>query len=201
MSRRKSKQNLSRKPAIDHKYQSEVVGRMINMLMMDGKRQLACRIVYAAIDRLVEVADKNSLIAAKSLGDGKEPDDRETEGGDEGESRVDSSQSVESIHALSVLNTVLDIAGPELELVSKRLGGQNIQQPVPVRAKRRVCLALRAIIRNARDRVAQAKGMINALSQEMIDVLKGHAKTLDQKEQTLRMARANAVFQGMRRGG
>ena len=58
---------------------------------------------------------------------------------------------------------------------------------------------MRNIIVNARKRIPQCKSMINALAQEMIDVLKGSARTLDDVEQMHRMAKANAVFQGVKR--
>ena len=68
-----------------------------------------------------------------------------------------------------------------------------------VQSARRSTLAMRFIIKNARSRKSQLKSMEASLAQEMIDVLKGSARSLDDKEQTLRMAKANAVFQGVRR--
>ena len=41
----------------DSKFDSPVVGRLINKIMKDGKRSLAERIVYAAIDRANEGTD------------------------------------------------------------------------------------------------------------------------------------------------
>ena len=101
---------------------------------------------------------------------------------------------VELRGAIAVFSEVLNLAGPSMELESRRIGGANIQVPVTVRADRRITLALRSLIRNARARVSRAKSMAAALAHEMIGVLKGDAKTLDEKEQMLRMAKANEVF-------
>ena len=94
---------------------------------------------------------------------------------------------------------ILERVGPSLELVSKRVGGANIQVPIVVRPNRKSTLAMRFIIKNAQGRKKAMKSMIASLKQELVDVLKGTAKSLDDKENTLRMAKANAVFQGVRR--
>lgn len=55
MSRRK---RVFDKPTVkDSRYDSEVVGHLINRIMVGGKKSLAERIVYAAIDRLNENSD------------------------------------------------------------------------------------------------------------------------------------------------
>lgn len=55
MSRRK---RVFAKPVVkDPRYDSELVGRLINRIMIGGKKSLAERIVYAAIDTLNEKSD------------------------------------------------------------------------------------------------------------------------------------------------
>lgn len=55
MSRRK---RVFEKPVVkDSRYDSELVGHLINRIMIGGKKSVAERIVYAAIDRLNEKSD------------------------------------------------------------------------------------------------------------------------------------------------
>ncbi|TLD69118.1 30S ribosomal protein S7 [Phragmitibacter flavus] len=55
MSRRK---RVFEKPTVkDSRYDSEIVGHLINRIMLGGKKSLAERIVYAAIDSLNEKSD------------------------------------------------------------------------------------------------------------------------------------------------
>ena len=71
--------------------------------------------------------------------------------------------------------------------------------PVVVKQSRRVTLAIRTIVKNARSRVKQMKSMAAALTAEILDIIKGSAKTLVDKENLLKMAKANAVYSGIRR--
>ena len=196
MSRRKSNKSLVRIKQPDAKYGSPLVGQLINMVMWDGKRQLAARIVWQALER-VAASEQAKLYLDSLVVDKSEDDSGDS---DEGSQGGQSTSISEHVSLLAVLKGVVEKAGPDVELVSKRLGGANVQVPVAVRAGRKTTLAFRMIIKNSRSRVSQMKSMINALAQEMIDILKGTARTLDDKEQMLRMAKANAVFQGSRRG-
>lgn len=192
MSRRGSKA-VKRPVKPDARYGSEIVSLMINMVMKEGKKQLASSIVWSALDRF----QKNELVM-KALAEQQSSsvtDDQESEGNAKSRVVLD-----EATQMSALIHMLIEKAGPEVELKSKRLGGANIQAPVAVRSTRKITLALRSIIKNARNRISQMKSMVNALAQEMIDVIKGSAKTLDDKEQLLRMAKANAVFQGSRRG-
>ncbi|MEC8064310.1 MAG: hypothetical protein VX112_05635 [Pseudomonadota bacterium] len=194
MSRRKSAANSARKQTPDDYYGSTEVSQFINMIMHDGKKQLATSIVRSSFDRLYayymkEMDGKRTIDLVKRDAD---------QSSDEAEvvklSDLDQKDAV-----LRLFDDVLDKVGPNLELKSKRIGGANIQVPIMVQAARRSTLAMRFIIKNARARKSQLKSMEASLAQEMIDVLKGSARSLDDKEQTLRMAKANAVFQGVRR--
>ena len=205
MSRRKSESSLSRPKMPDQRFGCVVIAQFIKMLMKDGKKQKAARIVYLALEELNAYNKQHKLFTPVVNKDESDGEERESDhsGGSAEVAKVISMGNLEGAAAdralLSVFNEVLDRAGPTLELVSKRIGGANIQVPVSVRSDRRITLALRAIIRNSRARISQCKSMVAALTQEMIGVLKGSARTLDDKEQMLRMAKANAVFQGMKR--
>ena len=141
-----------------------------------------------------DLGGKTTIDLSKGTGeDGADSDEERSEGA------INFADLDKKEAVVRLFDAILDRVGPNLELVSKRVGGANIQVPVMVRADRRSTLAMRFLIKNARSRVSQMKSFANGLSQEMIDVLKGSAKSLDDKEQTLRMAKANAVFGGIRR--
>ena len=195
MSRRKSAASLARKKIPDDFYDSVEVSQLINMIMRDGKKQLATSIVHGGFDNLYAhyLKEMGGKTTAELIG--KDVDQAENSG----ESSTKFSDLDKKDAVLRLFDAVLDKVGPSLELKSKRVGGANIQVPIMVQSDRRYTLAMRFIIKNARTRISQMKSMSKALSQEMIDVLKGSAKSLDDKEQTLRMAKANAVFQGVRR--
>ena len=185
MSRRKSFRDSAKKRPVDPRYGSEVVSQMICMVMKDGKKQKACAIVWQACERLYELNKKNPQTKKNVESD----DATGGENSEQGAVVLDHNAEV-----MAVFQEAVNKAAPVLELVSRRLGGANIQQPVAVRAGRKVTLALRSIIKNSRARISQMKSMSNALAQEMYDILKGAARTLDDKENMFRMAKANAVF-------
>mgnify|MGYP001483490313 FL=1 len=192
MSRRKCHASLAKPKESDLRFNSLVIAQFIKMLMRDGKKQKASNIVWTALDMLYEYCNKKGGI----IEDANEVKDSESE-----KAAIESMTTDEkkNMYTLRVLDKVLSKAGPSLELISKRIGGANIQVPVAVKEERQKTLAMRNIIVNARKRIPQYKSMINALAQEMIDVLKGSARTLDDVEQMHRMAKANAVFQGVKR--
>ncbi len=195
MSRRKS-QAQSRPKTPDQYYNSVEISQFINMIMKDGKKQLATRVVRESFETLYafylkDLGGKTTIDLSKAS-----DSDGDEEGSQSGTNFADLDKK-EAV--VKLFDAILDRVGPNLELVSKRVGGANIQVPVMVRSERRSTIAMRFIIKNARSRISQMKSFANGLAQEMIDVLKGSAKSLDDKEQTLRMAKANAVFGGIRR--
>lgn len=201
MSRRKSAASLAREKFPDSTYKSMEIAQLINMIMKDGKKQLATKITMDALDKLYEMSLKQEGRLAKAI---KKKDAKEEDGEDSGSEgaknqKMDLSGLEKKAVIVDLFNDVLEKAGPQLELVSKRVGGANIQVPIMVRADRKATLALRFIIKNARQRISQLKSMSAALAAEMIDVMNETGKTIVDKENLHKMAKANAVFQGVRR--
>src|ERR1700723_2270558 len=77
---------------------------------------------------------------------------------------------------------------PEL----KGVGGANYQVPVEVNADRRTSLGIRWLITYARSR--GEKGMIDKLSNELLDAANGKGAAIKKKEDVHRMAEANKAF-------
>ena len=81
---------------------------------------------------------------------------------------------------------------PVLEVRSRRVGGATYQVPVEVRPQRRVSLAMRWIVQNARAR--PEKSMVDKLAGEIQDAASGRGGAIKKKEDTHRMAEANKAF-------
>jgi small subunit ribosomal protein S7 len=75
---------------------------------------------------------------------------------------------------------------------TRRVGGANYQVPVEVTADRRTSLAIRWIVSFSRAR--GEKGMIEKLSNELLDAANGKGNAMKKKEDVHRMAEANKAF-------
>lgn len=134
-------------------YASPLITRFINFIMQSGKKSIAEKIVYSALQKL-----------EKQLG--KTP--------------------------LEILEIVVQNAGPQLELKSRRVGGANYQIPYEVKAERRQILALRWIIEAARK--AKGKPIADKLVAEMLNAYNNTGAAVKKKQDTHRMADANKAF-------
>ena len=94
--------------------------------------------------------------------------------------------------ALEVMAQVIDNAGPQLELKSRRVGGANYQVPYEVRGERKTTLALRWIIDAARK--AKGKPMRTKLAEELINAFNNTGTAVKKKADTHKMAEANKAF-------
>ncbi len=134
-------------------YQSKLVTRIVNTIMIDGKKGTAQGILYGAFNRVKDVT-------------GQEP--------------------------IEVFNEALKNITPILEVRSRRIGGQNYQVPVEVRASRKTTLALRWLISYARLR--KEKTMEERLAKEIIEASQGTGAAVKKREDIHRMAEANKAF-------
>jgi small subunit ribosomal protein S7 len=94
--------------------------------------------------------------------------------------------------ALGVFKRALDQVKPMVEVRSRRVGGANYQVPVEVRPQRRMSLAMRWLVQNARAR--PEKSMVQKLAGEILDAAAGRGGAMKKKEDTHRMAEANKAF-------
>ena len=94
--------------------------------------------------------------------------------------------------ALAVFKRALDAVKPMAEVRSRRVGGATYQVPVEVRPPRRVALAMRWLVQNARAR--PEKSMVERLAGEVLDAANNRGGAIKKKEDTHRMAEANKAF-------
>lgn len=147
-----------RKPKVrviapDPRYGDEMVTQFVNMMMMQGKKSVAFKVFYDAMDLIKE--------------------------------RTESDE-----HA--VMKKAINNAMPQVEVRSRRIGGATFQIPTEIRAKRKLSIGMKWLIRFSRAR--SGKGMAEKLASELIAASKGEGASVKRKEDTHKMAESNRAF-------
>ena len=93
---------------------------------------------------------------------------------------------------LEVFATAMRNVMPAVEVRSRRVGGATYQVPQEVRPERKVALAIRWMLSNARSR--GEKSMADKLAAELMDASRSAGGAVKKKEDTHRMAEANKAF-------
>jgi small subunit ribosomal protein S7 len=142
-----------REVAPDPRYGSVLISKFINHLMWAGKKTVAQKIFYEALD----------IIEDKTKEDG-----------------------------FAMFERAFNNIKPVLEVRPRRVGGSTYQVPVEVRPKRKQALAIKWIIKAARDRSEYR--MAERLAGELLDASQGQGSAFRKKEETHKMAEANRAF-------
>ena len=154
----------------DPKHHSELLAKLINVLMVSGKKSTAEKIIYGALNVLDERIKKSK----------KQDDD-----GDAGSSGAAGG-------VLWYFQQALDNVRPTVEVRSRRVGGATYQVPVEVRLDRSIALGMRWIVQSARSR--GEKGMMLRLAGELADAFESKGSAVKKREETHKMAKANQAF-------
>ncbi len=93
---------------------------------------------------------------------------------------------------LEVFNQAMENIMPQVEVKSRRIGGQNYQVPVEVRPERRETLGLRWLVSYSRAR--NEKTMEERLAKEILDASNGQGASVKKRDDTHKMAEANKAF-------
>lgn len=165
----------------DPKFGSEVLTRFINVVMLHGKKSVAEKIVYGALETATERLKKAHTEKKHEGSDG---------GGDA--SGGEGSGSGTRALTLDIFQTILDNVRPAVEVRSRRVGGATYQVPVEVRGNRGMALAMRWLVQAARGR--GEKGMQNQLASEFCEAYENRGTAVKKREETHRMAKANQAF-------
>jgi small subunit ribosomal protein S7 len=165
MSRRHSAEKREILP--DPKFGDLLLSKFINNLMLDGKKFVAERIVYGALEMLDKKLTNESF-------DGIDPADLKQGKG------------------MAGFKLALKKLEPEVEVRSRRVGGATYQVPVEVRPVRRQALAIRWLIGAARKRSENT--MMERLSGEILDVINERGASSKKREEVHKMAEANRAF-------
>ena len=164
MSRRAAK--IEKRVTLDPKYNSELVAHMIRVIMKDGKKTAAEKIVYGAIDKIKEAVEKDP---AKFTKDEKAYTD-----------------------PLEIVQAAIENMKPQVEVKTRRVGGTTYPVPVPIAANRQLSLALRWTTQFAGAR--HGMGMPAAVAAEIIDAFQGQGNVIKKRDDVHKMAQANKAF-------
>lgn len=134
-------------------YNSKVVTKVVNAIMLDGKKGTAQTILYKAFDIIKERINEDPM---------------------------------------NIFEKAMENIKPALEVKSRRVGGSNYQVPIEVSPTRSQALAIRWLVKYARER--GGKGMAENLASELIDASNGTGGAVKKREDTHRMAEANKAF-------
>jgi len=93
---------------------------------------------------------------------------------------------------LDVFEQALKNVTPTIEVKPRRVGGSTYQVPVDVRRDRGNALAMRWLIRAARNRTGRT--MSDKLASELMDAAAGQGATIKKREETHKMAESNKAF-------
>ncbi len=140
----------------DPKFNDQLVTRFVNNLMLDGKKSIAFKIFYDALE-----------IVEKRKGDNEKP-------------------------ALEIWKDALTNVMPHVEVRSRRVGGANFQIPMPIRADRKISMAMKWLIKYAKLR--NDKSMAMKLAAEVVAASKEEGAAYKKKSDTHKMAEANKAF-------
>lgn len=160
----------------DPKFKSELLSKFINSIMKNGKKAVAEKIVYGALEKLdARLQDKSK----KNV----------EEAGSEGSN---AKQHFDADRVLDIFDQALDNIRPNVEVRARRVGGSTYQIPIEVRASRRTALAMRWLKTAALGR--SEKTMAQRLAAEILDAYDNKGIAVKKREDTHRMAKANQAF-------
>ena len=96
----------------------------------------------------------------------------------------------ENPHA--IWKKALNNAMPQVEVRSRRVGGSTFQIPTEIRAKRKISIGMKWLIKFARSR--SGKGFAEKLAAELTAASKGEGAAVKRKEDVHKMAESNRAF-------
>ncbi len=149
----------------DPVYKSKLVSKFINTLMWDGKKSVAQKVFYDAMD----IIRRSPLVAGGS-----------------GEGSAGQRSEIE------VFETAVNNVKPLLEVRSKRIGGASYQIPMQVRPSRQQSLAFRWIIQSARSKKGSA--FCERLASELMEAYDKRGGAMTTRDNVHKMAEANKAF-------
>ena len=130
----------------DPKFNDQLVTRFVNNLMFDGKKSIAFKIFYDALD----------IVEAK---------------------KGDNEKS-----SLEIWKDALTNVMPHVEVRSRRVGGANFQIPMPIRADRKISMAMKWLIKYSTAR--NDKSMAQKLAAEVIAASREEGAAFKKKTDT-----------------
>jgi small subunit ribosomal protein S7 len=188
-----SRRTIAKKRLItpDPIYRSRLVSMILNRLLQDGKKNIARKIFYSAMESLSipgpGPSDKRND-SRKDLGTPVKAS--QSQGLDlASEKSIGSSKVKDQENALKIFQQAILNITPVVEVKSRRVGGANLQVPLEVNAERGTSLALRWLVQAARKR--SGREMSLKLANEITDASNKTGGAVKKRDESHRMAEAN----------
>ena len=178
-----SRRVVAKKPIVapDPIFRSRLASMMILRLQRDGKKSLASRLFYEALESVNNSSSQSNsstqIPSAKAL------------------SEIPESES-QTANQLKIFQQAVQNVVPAVEVKSRRVGGANYQVPVEVRPVRRLALSMRWLKEAARKR--GEKSMALRLANELLEASEGRGGAMKKRDEVHRMAEANKAFSHFR---
>jgi small subunit ribosomal protein S7 len=183
---RKSRNYDKHVPMPDPKYGSVKYAKFINYIMERGKKNVARKIFYDALEIVEAKVDQMPVPAsapAPKTADGKPAE----------------KAAPKKLDGRAIFDLALKNVAPIMELKSRRIGGANYQVPMEVMEPRKTTLAMRWLLIAAQSK----KGipMCQRLAGEIVDAFNKTGTAMKKREDVHRMAEANKAFAHFARFG
>lgn len=190
MPRRKAA--IKREVISDPLFGSDQVAKFINVVMRSGKKSIAEKIVYSALNMLTDRLKKEGKESKEGKGDKGEGEGGKGKrtAGVLGKGKRATHHDLDEV--LETLKRSLGNVAPTVEVKSRRVGGATYQVPIEVAQDRGFALAMRWVVTAAKGR--SEKTMALRLSAELYDAYLGRGASVKTRDDVHRMAKANQAF-------
>ncbi|NBV45299.1 MAG: 30S ribosomal protein S7 [Planctomycetia bacterium] len=151
----------------DPRFGSLLASKFINCLMVDGKKSIAQKVFYGAMD--ISIAQKvfygaMDIVASK----------------------------INDVEPIEVFNRAIENCKPSVEVRSKRVGGAAYQVPMQVNRNRQQSLGIRWMMQAVREKKGRATH--EKLAEEILAAYKREGAAVTKRDNVHRMADANKAF-------
>ncbi|AWU43672.1 30S ribosomal protein S7 [Blattabacterium sp. (Cryptocercus kyebangensis)] len=110
--------------------------------------------------------------------------------------KIEDIKEKEEKSALEIWKNGLKNVMPHVEVKSRRMGGSNIQVPIPISSNSKITKAMKLLISCAS--IRSEKSMSSKLAFEILDAHKEQGEAVKRKENIHKMAEANKAFSHFR---
>jgi small subunit ribosomal protein S7 len=183
---RKSRSYDKHTPLPDPKYGNVKYAKFINYIMERGKKNVARKIFYDALEIVTEKMSHQGNTTSSPDKSGATPPKL---GG----------EKIHKMDGRQIFDQALKNICPIMELKSRRIGGANYQVPMEVMEPRRTTLGMRWLLSAARAK--KGAPMAEKLAQEIMDAYNKTGSAIKKREDVHRMAEANKAFAHFARFG
>ena len=190
MSRKKTQPKKNVVP--DPKFNSTIIPKLINNIMYDGKRGVAAKIVYDAIEKIKTKSKDEPINIFNEAINNIMYDGKRGVAAKIVYDAIDKIKTKSKDEPINIFNEAINNIKPTVEVRSRRVGGATYQVPVEVKAKRGQALALRWLMDATRKR--KNKTMAEKLYAEILDASQNKGSAIKKREDTHKMAESNKAF-------